>query len=516
MKQVFCLWVMRSALLVLSLGCAATAKIGDFPRDASFALERGDGTLLGEAARSGGWVQASGFALLDRGSDALDVRLAMIDTAEESIDVQTYLWHGDRTGHLLLEKALRAADRGVRVRILIDGFEVEGGFEAAAALAWHPNVSMRAFNPYLEEGAAAHVLELLEDFGRLDHRMHDKLIVADGVLAVAGGRNLGDEYLGLGEVFDFRDFDLAVAGPVVDELERDFDEFWNSDYSVPVGDLASGNAASEVRHHARRSRLVADMDEHPVLLRRRATEGEHWRPALGRLFGHMHPGKGRVVRDVLYSSKGGLEGGGTRLMAQEFEALQVDAGEEMWFVTAYLVPDQAFVDHLRREVERGVRVRILTNSLASTNVPMVHAVYSNWRRPLIEAGVELHELRIDSAARSVYQSPGSRATRLGLHAKASLFGDDTVLVGSMNLDPRSMRLNTELGIVVESRALAAELRRAMERDFSPTGSWRVKLDPDGNLRWVAGDRVLTRQPALGPMQRATTWFWSFWPIDGEV
>ncbi|MFT5464526.1 MAG: putative cardiolipin synthase, partial [Planctomycetota bacterium] len=433
-----------------------------------------------------------------------------------SIDVQTYLWHGDRTGHLLLEKVLRAADRGVRVRILIDGFEVDGGFGAAAALAWHPNISMRAFNPYLQAGAAAHVLELLEDFGRLDHRMHDKLIVADGILAVAGGRNLGDEYLGLGEVFDFRDLDLAVAGPIVDELERDFDEFWNSDYSVPVHDLASGNAASEVRHHARRSRLAADIAGHPLLLRRRATEGEHWRPALGRLFEDMHPGNGRVIRDVLYSSSGGLEDGGARLMAQEFEALQVDAGEAMWFVTAYLVPDQAFVDHLRREVERGVRVRILTNSLASTNVPMVHAAYSSWRRPLIEAGVELHELRTDSAARSLYQSPGSSATRLGLHAKAALFGEDTVLVGSMNLDPRSMRLNTELGIVVESRALAAELRRCLERDFSPTGSWRVEIDSDGDLRWVAGERILTRQPALGSMQRATAWFWSFWPIDGEV
>ncbi|MFT7540027.1 MAG: putative cardiolipin synthase, partial [Gammaproteobacteria bacterium] len=313
MTQVLFHWPMVSALLVLGIGCAATPEIGDFPRKPSFALERGDGTLLGEAARSGGWEQASGFALLNRGADALDVRLAMIDAAERSIDVQTYLWHGDRTGHLLLEKVLRAADRGVRVRILIDGFEVDGGFGAAAALAWHPNISMRAFNPYLQAGAAAHVLELLEDFGRLDHRMHDKLIVADGILAVAGGRNLGDEYLGLGEVFDFRDLDLAVAGPIVDELERDFDEFWNSDYSVPVHDLASGNAASEVRHHARRSRLAADIAGHPLLLRRRATEGEHWRPALGRLFEDMHPGNGRVIRDVLYSSSGGLEDGGARL-----------------------------------------------------------------------------------------------------------------------------------------------------------------------------------------------------------
>ncbi|QDU86590.1 Cardiolipin synthase [Planctomycetes bacterium Pla163] len=505
------------AVVLVGAGCRTGSALRDLERAPSHALAPDPEASLVQLVERLGWREAEGYGLLDRGADSLDTRLALIHAAECTIDVQTYLWHGDRAGTLLLNECLDAADRGVRVRLIIDDFQLEGGLKRAAALSFHENLELRVFNPYLEDGAAGRLLEVLGDFDRLDHRMHDKSMVVDGVVAVAGGRNIGDEYFGLGGEFDFRDLDLVVAGPVVDDLEACFDEFWNSEYAVPVADLWHGIPADAAAHQDLRERLdrtLAAADG--VIGRRRAAHDETWVPALERLLAELVPGAGRVVRDSLLHSRGGLTGGGTGLMAAEIARIAAEPGDEVWFVSAYFVPDDDFLAHLAEETARGVELRILTNSLASTNQPLAHAYYAEERARILATGARLHEIRVWGPTRTYYQSPGSVAERLGLHGKAAVYGDHTVVVGSMNLDPRSMKLNTELGLVVESAPLAERTRAALARDFAAAGSWEVRTGEDGGLEWHAGELRRETQPALSGWQRFSTWFLGFLPLRGEV
>lgn len=500
--------------LAVSTACVATTEDAFVQRVASHALSPAMDTELGEIFGSPEGDQPSGFAPLDRGEEGLDVRLALAVGAESSIDAQSYLWHEDACGSLLLDHLLEAADRGVRVRLLIDGFKLEGHEELDEALDLHPELEIRVFNPTYHRGGIWKELELLENLERLDHRMHNKLFLVDGVAGVFGGRNVGDEYFSLGEEVDLRDFDLLARGPVLNELARSFDEFWNSEWTIPLGDLTGPIALEEhlLVHAQARATLRALHAQDPRLDQRRAHSKEEWLNALTRARDLMVPGTALVLHDAAEIQRDGA----TDVLSRAFEAALASADGDVLLVTAYLVPDAVFLAQVRAHVELGGRVRILTNSYSSTNQPLVHTFYASMRRDLLAAGAELYELRADAWSHGHHRSPGSRARKLGLHAKSAVFGADHVLVGSMNIDPRSMELNTELGVLIQSRELASWVRGCLERELAARNAWSVWLHEDGELRWSTLDLDLSEEPQMSAGEHAREWFLRLLPLRGEV
>jgi len=265
--------------------------------------------------------------------------------------------------------------------------------------------------------------------------------------------------------------------------------------------------------HARaRAALRASHADDARLDERRARQPEAWLAALRRARGRMLPGRAVVVHDAEAIDQEGATG----VLARAFEAALASLHGDVLIVTAYLVPDEAFLAGVRAHVAAGERVRILTNSLASTNQPLAHTFYAPSRRELLAAGAELYELRPDAWSHVHHRSPGSRSRKLGLHAKAAVFGTDHVLVGSMNLDPRSMELNTELGVLIEGRELAQWVRRCLDRELAARNAWRVELDADRGLRWSTLGGVLDEEPELGPGEHAREWFLRLLPLRGEV
>ena len=495
-------------------GCVATIEPDAVERVPSTALAPAGDSSLGELFHLAEAGSPSRFAALDRGEEGLDARLALAATAESSIDAQSYLWHEDACGSLLLDALLAAADRGVRVRLLIDGFKLEGHEDIDEALGLHPNLEVRVFNPTLHRGGLWRELELVENLARVDHRMHNKLFLVDGVVGVFGGRNVGDEYFGLGAEADFRDFDLLGCGPVVGELERSFDEFWNGPWTVPLEVLAHPIAAAQREaEHARARELLRSLHAVDARLdQRRAQQRGDWLAALARAREAMVPGRALVLHDAADIGRSGA----TTILARAFEEAVTGYDGDALIVTAYLVPDDAFLEHVRAHVAEGGRVRILTNSYGSTNQPLAHVYYSAARHQLLAAGAELYELRGDAWSHVHHRSPGSGARKLGLHAKSAVFGDAHVLVGSLNVDPRSMELNTELGVLIESRELATWVRACLERELEARNAWRVELDGRGGLRWTTLGVELEEEPQMGAGEHAREWFLRLLPLRGEV
>lgn len=508
------LWLPLLLVSAALPSCVATLHPGDIPRTPSQALLPAVDSSLGRIFAAAPGASDSAFAPLDRGDAGYDVRLALATAAESSIDAQSYLWHEDGCGSLLLDRLMEAADRGVRVRLLIDGFRLEGNEDLDRALSLHSNVEIRVFNPALHRGGLWKALEVAENLDRLDHRMHNKLFLVDGVAGVHGGRNIGDEYFGLGDEADLRDFDLLAAGPVLEELSQSFDEFWNGPFTVPLGGLPGAAAPDRVQqqHEEARAALRALHAEDVRLAGRRSYSTDDWLVALRRARDQMHSGRAQVLHDAADLASEGA----TTVLGRAFEEALARHHGDVLIVTAYLVPDATLLEHVRAHVAAGERVRILTNSFVSTNQPLVHAYYVAARPALLEAGAELYELRGDAWSHVRHRSPGSGARKLGLHAKSAVFGDSHVLVGSLNLDPRSMELNTELGVLIESRELAAAVRTCLEEEFAARNAWKVERTEGGGLSWKAQGVELFEEPDVGPGEHAREWFLRLLPLKGEV
>lgn len=499
---------------LVNSGCVATVGDVDLPRVPGQSLAPASDSALGRVFVSPGDDRGSRFAPMDRGDEGLDVRLALAASAESSIDAQSYLWHEDTSGSLLLNFLLEAADRGVRVRLMIDGFRLESYEDFDRGLDLHPNLEIRAFNPTLHRSGIWERLEVIGNLGQLDHRMHNKLFLVDGVAGVFGGRNVGDEYFGISDEANFRDMDLLASGPVIGQLALSFDEFWNSEWAIPIRDITAPVAAEQQRLAQDRAResLRAMFEEDRRVDKRRSLQRQGWLGALERAQGRMVSGQALVLHDAANVESDGS----TSILARAFEAALGGTHGDVLIVSAYLVPDETFLEHVREHVHAGERVRILTNSYVSTNQPLAHTFYASARHDLLAAGAELYELRGDAWSHVHHRSPGSQALKLGLHAKSSVFGDAHVLVGSMNVDPRSMTLNTELGVLIESPELAVWVRSCLEREFAARNAWRVELNDDGSLRWTTQGMVLHEEPQMSAGEHLREWFLRLLPLKGEV
>jgi len=508
------------ATLLLLGGCAGLPV--DYPRSESHALPDTASTRLGRSGESAlkAHPGENGFRPLADGVDALLARIHLAEAAERSLDLMYFSWQDDRVGQRLFKALLGAADRGVRVRLLLDDIGTKAKDDDLLALDDHPGIEVRLFNPVAFR--ATPLLGALSEINRVNRRMHNKAFVADNQRAILGGRNVGDQYFDAHETWNFEDLDVLVAGPVVAEVSDVFDRFWNAPMSYPIGALtAKGDEAA--RLGVLRARFAASIEAerdsaYSTLAEARAAEllsldtaGEFW-------------GNARLVFDdpaKVTRSRGDTTG---HLMPQ-LQALDSELKRTLTVVSAYFIPGKAGVDWLTGLVERGIAVTVLTNSLASTDVAAVHAGYRRYRETLVQGGVRLFELRPDAFevphdTRDTEHLSGSEAS---LHAKTFFFDRRAVFIGSLNLDPRSVLLNTEIGIICESAPLAEALLGELEPRLDRV-AWRIEreLDASGGSRivWIEqradGLRRRTSEPEVSVWKKLGIWFLGLLPIESQL
>lgn len=491
--------------LTLTLSACASRMVAPYIRPApEHAMPPQPGGVfsnLESAIRVAHGPEASGFELIDRNEDGLRWRLALIDSARHAIDVQYFLWYGDAAGRILVKRLLDAADRGVKVRMLVDDLSsllkdagtISLRDRVATWIDAHPNFELRLFNPWSNREIAGRVGEAATDLERLNQRMHNKAMIVDNRAVIIGGRNIGDEYMGLHAAFNFRDLDVLGIGPVARQASAVFDSYWNSEWVMPVSVLKLPvSPAEQVAGRAELMKRLAEAES----LTRFPIPPQSWSAKLAALPGRWHIGTSRVYSDL--PTAGRIE----HVMLERIHSMLGSAQRELLVINAYIIPADRGIAMLRKLKSRGVDMKILTNSLASQDVAAVNSHYKQWRRPILEAGAELYEMRHDAEIQPlVSDTPPTRAKFMCLHAKAMVVDRERVYIGSMNFDPRSAAINTEMGVFVESRGLAEALAQLIERDMQPANSWRVELDGDGGLRWVDDKEVVTTQPARSWWQR---------------
>jgi cardiolipin synthase C len=456
-------------LAVILSGCASLPT--DYPSPRSEAMTDTADTRIGRdiAPLLAEHPDRSGFYTLSNGLDAFVARLALAGAAEKSLDVQYYLFHDDVTGRLLAGYLLQAADRGVRVRLLLDDMDMAGRDAGLAAISRHPNIEIRLFNPF--PSRTLRYLDFVTHFGVVSRRMHNKSFTVDNQATIVGGRNIGDEYFAAASGANFGDMDVMAIGPVVHEVSQAFDRYWDSELALPVEALGAEEDL-ELLDRAR-DRLAQEIRTLPGTdYGRRLLESD----LVGRLDRgelDLYWGEARLLSDLPEKIRAEPDDRTTHL-GPELGELLAAVQKDLILVSPYFVPGREGTDLLRSLVERGRRVTVLTNSLAATDVPAVHAGYARYRRALVEAGVEIYEMRPTRQAGEAGQR------RLGdsqasLHAKTFVFDGESVLVGSMNFDPRSNLLNTEMGILIESAELAGAISAWRDQALADI-AWRVTAE----------------------------------------
>jgi len=524
------------AMLAFSLGgCESLQPGANVPKSVSVALAHPEETHLGaqfgnEALAHGG---DSAFRIISVGVDGFLMSAQMIDAAERTLDLQYFIFRGDETGRLLTDGLLRAADRGVRVRVLVDDGDTLTGDEQISALDTHPNVQVRIFNPFAYRGHSRlrRGLEFMFHASRLDYRMHNKLLVVDNAVALVGGRNIGNQYFQMDPESQFADDDVLAAGPIAVRLSATFDEFWNSPFAIPAAALdrhqSSAHALTERRGRAagRSEQQMQTLNSDGIDYAARVASGE---PYAGVLSGRLPLvwAQAEVVSDS--PDKKNIESGNRRgrLMARSVLKAAGAAQSEVLIVTPYLVPAADEFALLRNLRMRQVQVRILTNSLESTPDPVAQAGYVKYRIPLLKEGVELHELRalLGNTRGSGQTAVVSRYGNYGLHAKLFVFDREKLFIGSMNFDQRSKHLNTEIGVIIDSPELAQQTAMRFERMVQPGNAYALSWHTPGTgsslLAWDSeenGNAVeYTREPARSEWQRLEQSLLSWLPIAGEL
>lgn len=448
-------------------------------RTVSQAVEASAETALGRIALSappnaGG---RSGVIPLVAGPDAFAARIALIRAAEQALDVQYYIWQRDTAGLLLLDELRSAAERGVRVRLLLDDNGISGLDGHLAALDAMANVEVRLFNPFILRSPK--MLGYAFDFFRLNRRMHNKSLTADGAMSILGGRNIGDTYFGLGEGIEYIDTDVLVAGEAAGAVGADFDRYWASRSAYPVALILPEPEEDALRRLSADAQADADTAEGKLYLDRMQ------RPTIVTEIG-AGSSAFEWTQVTLVSddpAKGVNEAEVKDFLFPQLMDLLARPGRSVDLVSAYFVPGQRFADSLARLAQSGTRVRVLTNSQDATDVIVVHSAYVKYRPALLAAGVELFELKPAFATDTEEErsAPGG-SSRASLHSKTMAVDGERIFIGSFNFDQRSFGLNTEMGVLIDSNRLATGLAQAFETRF-PAASYRPVLNEEGAIVW---------------------------------
>ncbi len=493
------------ALFVLS-GCATVDF--DYPRVASVAIDPNEDTTLKRGVDE--WLATnpgpSGFYPLVSGSDALGARLRLIESAEKTIDAQYFLMKTDAAGYVFAAALLTAADRGVRVRFLLDDIFTSVEDEDLAIIDGHPNIELRLFNPISRSGVGT--FNYLGDFKRANRRMHNKSFIVDNQVAIVGGRNIADEYFELNREGEFRDFDIVALGPIAAEVSDEFDAFWNHERAVPAEAVIGKFSEQDV------AELEAEIDlvflEEAREIYRDAVDSDLMRsfdnnemPLFSADAIVLTDDPDKLVNEISQEHM---------VLVQAMADIVEEATTEVIVLSPYFVPGDSGVEFWSSIAAKGVKVMIITNSLAANNHTSVHSGYAKYRKDLIRAGVELYEARANAVTDA--GEGGTQAEAMTMHTKAMIFDRERMFAGSLNLDPRSIEINSEMGIVVTSAEMVGGLADQL---LARLGDWtyRVKLNEDGRLRWHATidgvEVVETSEPLATWYRKFNAWFLKIGP-----
>jgi putative cardiolipin synthase len=490
--------IITASALLFAAGCATIDY--DYPRTASYSLPDTGDTYLGreivpEAARMP--ADQSGFYSMSDGIDALAVRLQLAQRAEKSIDVQYYLIKNDLVGRAFIYALLQAADRGVRVRLLLDDMFTSGNDVGLAALNSHPNIELRIFNPF-QRGTAGKLKSAVTGFGRINRRMHNKSFTVDNQITIIGGRNIADEYFGASEDAKFGDFDVMGVGPIVQDVSNMFDTYWNHQTALPASAFITpledpATALDELRRRLNDSLQEIAESKYAQAVRSRALSSVEadislleWAP----------------YQLVVDSPDKGIKGQAQKapsITTPLIESLR-SAESELLIISPYFVPLKDAVSALTDLHKSGVNVTVITNSLAANNQFTVHGGYAPSRKPLLKAGIKIYEVRPDANVQGTEFVDTSRA-KTTLHTKAFIVDDEEVFIGSFNFDPRSANLNTELGVIIRDPDLALNYF-ALVQSALKKQTFEVFLNESGKIRWrgYTDDREL-----IYDKEPETTW-----------
>jgi cardiolipin synthase C len=514
--------VLLAVLAALSLVIACATLPKNVGLEKTFAYPDTGNTLLGrEFSRQGaGHPGASGFRLLGNGLDAFVARAVLAHLAERSIDLQYYLYHGDLVGRLLTWQLLQAANRGVRVRLLVDDMDLSGRDLGVAVLDSHPNIEVRIFNPFSRK--TGRMSQYVTRMGSVTRRMHNKSFTIDSQATILGGRNIGNEYFEADPDLAFADLDVLAFGPVAREVSTVFDQYWNSELAYPISVLVDKTPTPEEI-----GRMGQQLEEFVA-----AQAGSAYLQAL----------QNSDLADKIWKNQVRYSWGNAVVVYDRPEKILHDTGEqeyqlapqlkpyvdgvqkELIIFSPYFVPGEKGTAFLTGLVARGVRVRILTNSLASNDVSVVHAGYSKYRKPLMRGGVELYEMnrKLTREQRKEKKGEGG-SSKASLHAKSFVFDREQVFIGSMNLDPRAVVYNTEIGVVLASPEIAQGMGAWFDRNVEKMAfRLELKRDEKGSetLLWhgiVDGTpKTFDVDPYTGFWKRLGIGFLGILPIESQL
>ena len=487
-------------------GCATVSM--DYPKTHSETMTNTADTSLGrDVAR---WLHAhddlSGFYPLPKGMDALGVRLQLAERAEKSIDLQYFLMKNDTAGTVIIKSLLKSADRGVRVRFLLDDIFTKAPDRTLLLLDQHANIEVRVFNPISRSGIWG--LNFLTSFKQANRRMHNKSFTVDNQASIVGGRNIADEYFQLKEDEFFEDFEVLAVGPIADEISKSFDLYWNHSHAVPIDHFVSNKKNEQLA--TVRADVTEQLEQIYSTVYQQSIESDLLQDLIADRL-PLIPADARLLSDspdklINEISKEQMQ------LANDLGEVLLSAKDEIIIITPYYVPRNDGIQLLRNLTESGLRVVIVTNSLASTNHVPVHSGYAKYRRDAIRSGAELYEVRAN-AGRELGGGDDDPDS-LTLHTKVFLFDRRYLFVGSLNLDPRSIEINAEMGLLIDSTELAGGMAAAVEERLS-AAAYRVLENERGKLEWHAtinGEEVVeTKEPLTSWWRRVNAWFMKIVP-----
>ena len=466
--------------------------------------------------------ELTGYLVLFEPLEALSARLRLIDKAEKTLDLQYYIWDNDKVGALALHALIRAADRGVRVRLLIDDNNAKSTEGIFLALAQHPNIKVKLFNPYRFRKYRA--LDMMLDLKRINRRMHNKSFIADHQVALIGGRNMTNQYYNVSDNYQFSDVDVMLVGTAVKDISHSFDEYWNHEYAYKVQEVVKQSA-----HHLSYDSLKQQLDEHY----KRITVQNYLdltsnSQAIDSLMSRDIP-LDWVKAEVVKDSPDKIKSKAKKKEHLNFQLIQhlEQPEKNVDLISAYFVPEKKGAKMLTDLAEDGIKVRVLTNSFKANDVAVVHAFYGKYRQDLLEHGVQLYEFlpaldkndldRHTEALAKKAKVNLKGLSRSSLHAKLMALDEKQVFIGSFNFDPRSAYLNTEIGVLLNSPPLARAVHTTMDENLSKY-AYKLVLDANKKITWQRqtpqGPVIYTKEPRMKWWQRAGIKMLSWLPIEG--
>jgi len=506
--------------ILLIGGCASLPT--DFDRPESYAYTDTKDTRFGRARAEERQAHAgkSGSHLLDNGLDAFVARAVLAHFAERSIDVQYYLYHDDLVARLFSDQLLKAADRGVRVRVLVDDMDLEGRDFNVAAADSHPNLEIRIFNPFSRK--VGRTSQFITRLGSVTRRMHNKSFTVDNQVTIVGGRNMGNEYFDADPDLEFADLDVMAIGPVVGKVSDVFDKYWNSELAYPVSVLIDDKPTPEevVKRRQELNNFVAEQADSSYM---RALQNSDLADKIQERNVQYHWGEAVVVYDQPEKLLHGFDKTEYHLSPM-LRPYWEEIKKELIIFSPYFVPGKEGTTFLTDLARRGVRVKIVTNSLSSNDVGVVHAGYSKYRRRLLRGGVELWEMnkKLTSDQRKEKKGTGG-SSKASLHAKSFVFDREKIFIGSLNLDPRAVIHNTEIGIIITSSELGSYMGEEFDQGIDQN-TFRLELVKTKNgsekILWhglVDGkQQTLDTDPYTGFWRRLGIGFLSLLPIESQL